>query len=356
MAPNHNHICLYWGFLRRGQGGRAGHRTRLVPWTHQKRTSPWKDSHWHQLDAGRTAAAGPELWGGVPGAWGGREGTMGVGPARLGGAPGRRRTLREGPLGSECWEPHSGDPGLGCSPGTDQRGWLRRLSEAWSLLPRDVHTRVCVCACVCVCVCVCEVWLFATPWTVAHQAPLSMGFSRQEHCSGSPCPPPGDLPDPGIEPGPPALQAGSSQSEPPGAPGRGQRSHVRGTRPLGPDPRLLLQQLWTNTGRWRAVTPAGRGGARARLCLSFSRLQPGLHRRDGRQHRLREEGPALTPDPALPPQPPAHGLQKRSPTRTSFRTAIITAPPASIRDEDKQIRKQTALFQLKEEEDVSEKN
>ena len=41
--------------------------------------------------------------------------------------------------------------------------------------------------------------LFATLWTVAHQAPLSMGFSRQEHWSGLPCPPTGDLPDPKIE-------------------------------------------------------------------------------------------------------------------------------------------------------------
>ena len=40
------------------------------------------------------------------------------------------------------------------------------------------------------------IWLFATPWTIAHQAPLSMGFSRQEYWSGLPCPPPGDLPDP----------------------------------------------------------------------------------------------------------------------------------------------------------------
>ena len=45
-----------------------------------------------------------------------------------------------------------------------------------------------------------RVRLCATPWTVAHQAPLSMGFSRQEYWSGLPCPPPGDLPDPGIEP------------------------------------------------------------------------------------------------------------------------------------------------------------
>ena len=41
---------------------------------------------------------------------------------------------------------------------------------------------------------------FATPWTIAHQAPLSIGFSRQEYWSGLPCPPPGDLPDPGTEP------------------------------------------------------------------------------------------------------------------------------------------------------------
>ena len=45
-----------------------------------------------------------------------------------------------------------------------------------------------------------HVQLFATPWTVAHQAPLSMGFSRQEHWSGLPCPPPGDLPHPRFEP------------------------------------------------------------------------------------------------------------------------------------------------------------
>ena len=45
-----------------------------------------------------------------------------------------------------------------------------------------------------------HVRLFATPWTVARQAPLSMGFSRQEYWSGVPCPPPGDLPDPGIKP------------------------------------------------------------------------------------------------------------------------------------------------------------
>ena len=49
----------------------------------------------------------------------------------------------------------------------------------------------------------------ASPWTVAFQAPLSMGFSRQQYWSGLPFPSPGDLPDPGIEPRSPALQADS---------------------------------------------------------------------------------------------------------------------------------------------------
>ena len=60
--------------------------------------------------------------------------------------------------------------------------------------------------------------LFATLWTVAHQAPPSMGFSRQEYWSGLPFPSPGDLPHPGIEPGSPALQADALPSETPGKP------------------------------------------------------------------------------------------------------------------------------------------
>ena len=59
-----------------------------------------------------------------------------------------------------------------------------------------------------------RVRLFATLWTVAYQAPLSMGFARQEYRSGLPFPPPGDLPNPGIEPGSPALQADALTSEP----------------------------------------------------------------------------------------------------------------------------------------------
>ena len=53
-----------------------------------------------------------------------------------------------------------------------------------------------------------RVRLLATPWTAAHQAPLSMGFSRQEYWSRLPFPSPGDLPDTGIEPGSPSLQVG----------------------------------------------------------------------------------------------------------------------------------------------------
>ena len=60
--------------------------------------------------------------------------------------------------------------------------------------------------------------LFATPWTVADQAPPPMGFSRQDYWSRLPFPSPGDLPDPGIEPRSSALQADALTSEPPGKP------------------------------------------------------------------------------------------------------------------------------------------
>ena len=60
--------------------------------------------------------------------------------------------------------------------------------------------------------------LFVTPWTVAYQAPPSMEFSRQEYWSGLPFSSPGDLPNPGIEPRSPTLQADTLPSEPPGQP------------------------------------------------------------------------------------------------------------------------------------------
>ena len=63
-----------------------------------------------------------------------------------------------------------------------------------------------------------RVQLLAIPWTGVYQASLSVGFSRQEYWSGLPFPSPGDLPDPGIEPRSPALQADTLPSEPPGKP------------------------------------------------------------------------------------------------------------------------------------------
>ena len=63
-----------------------------------------------------------------------------------------------------------------------------------------------------------RVRLFMTRWTVAYQASEFMGFFRQEYWSGMPFPSPGDLPDPGIKPPSPALQADALPSEPPGKP------------------------------------------------------------------------------------------------------------------------------------------
>ena len=77
-------------------------------------------------------------------------------------------------------------------------------SLTWhKLWPRNmcIHSfNACLCVCACVLSRFSHVRLFATSWTVALQAPLSVGLSRQEYWSGLPSPPPGDLPDPGIEP------------------------------------------------------------------------------------------------------------------------------------------------------------
>ena len=77
------------------------------------------------------------------------------------------------------------------------------------LLGRKAVTNLCVKS-------LSRIRLFATPWTVAYQAPPSMGSSRPEYWSGLPFPSPGDLPDPGIEPGSPAFQADAVTSGPPG--------------------------------------------------------------------------------------------------------------------------------------------
>ena len=96
--------------------------------------------------------------------------------------------------------------------GDEKRG--EGIQQAVCLSQRERERKcVCVCVCVCVCLCVCTraharthawmlclVWFFATPWTVTCQAPLSMGFPRQEYWSGLPFPSPGALPSSETEP------------------------------------------------------------------------------------------------------------------------------------------------------------
>ena len=82
--------------------------------------------------------------------------------------------------------------------------WMPRKGNLPALGPLFPKWRNLVPFGVCV---LCPVWLSVTPWTVALQAPLSMGFSKEEYWSGWPFPPPGDLPDPGIEPVSPASLA-----------------------------------------------------------------------------------------------------------------------------------------------------
>ena len=98
------------------------------------------------------------------------------------------------------------DPMLGKTEGRRRRGWQRMrwldgITDSMDMKWSEVKSRS-------------RVRLFATPWTVAYQAPLSIGFSRQECWSGLPFPSLGDLPDPGTEPGSPTLQADALPSKP----------------------------------------------------------------------------------------------------------------------------------------------
>ena len=79
---------------------------------------------------------------------------------------------------------------------------------------------VCMCVCVCVRTLSCSVvsYSFVTPWTMARQAPLSVGFPRQEYWNGLSFPSPGDFPDPGIEPASPPLAGRFLTMESPGKP------------------------------------------------------------------------------------------------------------------------------------------
>ena len=111
--------------------------------------------------------------------------------------------------------------------------------------------------CVCVCVCVAHTRLVVSdslrPYGlyVAYQAPLSMGFSRQEYWSGLPFPSPGDLPDPGIKPAAPTIAVTFFTTEPPG-----QRANRKEQEPLSIQegsqaiPRLLPPPLQPRGSRW----------------------------------------------------------------------------------------------------------
>ena len=93
-----------------------------------------------------------------------------------------------------------------------------------------------------------HVRLFAGPWTVACQAPPSMGFSRQEYWSGLPFPSPGDLPDPGIEAGSPASQADALPSKPPAAAAAKSLQSCLTVRPHRRQP-TRLPRPWDSPGK-----------------------------------------------------------------------------------------------------------
>ena len=93
--------------------------------------------------------------------------------------------------------------------------------------------------------------LFTTPWTIAHQVPLSMEFYRKEYCSRVPFPTPGDLPNPRIKPISPALQADSLLSEPSGKPkntGVGSLTLLQGIFPIQESNQDLLHRRQIHQG------------------------------------------------------------------------------------------------------------
>ena len=96
------------------------------------------------------------------------------------------------------------------------------------------------------------IWLFATPWTVAHQAPLSMEFSSQEYWSGLSFPSPRDLPDSGTEPGSPASAGGFFTTEPPGLP---EFIAVCASFKWNHTVFVLCQILCTHSSDWRGLWP-----------------------------------------------------------------------------------------------------
>ena len=122
----------------------------------------------------------------------------------------------------------------------------------------------------------------AIPWTVFHQAPLSMGFSRQEYWSGLPFPSPGDVPDQGIKPRSPTLQADALPFDLPGKPQKSSKGYSYKEREIWRDRhteenamwrrRQRLEQTSVNQGTPRiAGNPEAERKAWIRLSLSVSR-------------------------------------------------------------------------------------
>ena len=124
-----------------------------------------------------------------------------------------------------AWKiPWTEEPGRLPSMGSHRVGhdWsaLAAAAEHWVEFPLLYSRFLLVTYFICACVLsyFSHVRLFVILWTVAHQAPLSVGFSKQEYWSWLPCPSPGDLPHPGIEPRSPALEVDSLWLAPPGKP------------------------------------------------------------------------------------------------------------------------------------------
>ena len=164
-----------------------------------------------------------------------------------------------------------------------------------------------------------RVRLFATPWTVAHQAPPSMGFSRQEYWSGLPLPSPGDLPNPGTEPGPPAFQADAFTSEPPGKKTAASNAVVRGRpNPIWPVP---LQEK-ADSERPEVQSVVAFSSCTFTLCV---KLSPGRkeHVRTRRQ-RLQGQERGRRGDQASQPRSP---LRQRS-LQKGKDTVLVLEPPA----------------------------
>ena len=106
------------------------------------------------------------------------------------------------------------------------------------------------------------VWLFVTPWTIAYQAPPSMGFSRQEYWSGLPFPSPGNLPNPGIEPRSPTLQTDALPSEPSGKSFYVKymeclcNIHISGSLCKSYPPMLMFSHVWLFATPWTVAYQA----------------------------------------------------------------------------------------------------